>query len=142
MATEGIVKGSIMRIYVDDVAVAKATDCSIEFSAAELTVSHKDISGSWSASDYGELNATISTSALYAADDGESFNDLWTAFIAGTKVTIKFSTEVVGDTYYSGEFLCTNLSINAPNNESVTYTASFKSDGEVEEEVIPAPPEE
>lgn len=132
----GIIKGSIMRVYVDDAAVAKATDCSIEFSANEITISHKDISGSWSASDYGELNATVSTSALYADGDGETFNDLWTAFIAGTKVGIKFSTEVEDDVYYYGDFLVTNLSINAPNNESVTYTASFKSDGLIETDTV------
>lgn len=138
MPTSGIVKGSIMRVYVDSVAVAKATDCSIEFSANEVNIAHKDVSGSWSASDYGELNATISTSALYAELGGESFDTIWGEFLAGTKMTIRFSTEVTGDTYYEGEFLCTSLSINAPNNESVTYSASFKSDGAIASDVVPA----
>jgi len=136
MATEEIVKVSIMHVYVESAAVAKATDCNIEFSANEVNIAHKDISGSWSASDYGELNATITTSALYATGDGETFDDLWTAFLAGTKVTVRFSTEVEGDTYYEGEFLVTSLSINAPNNESVTYSATFKSDGAVDSDVI------
>ncbi len=133
-----IISGSIMRIYLDDVAIAKATDCSIEFSAAERNIAHKDITGSWGGADYGELNATLSTSALYADGDGESFDDLWTAFLAGTKVPIKFSTNVEADVYYYGDFMITSLSINAPNNESVTYSASFKSNGVIDIDTVPA----
>lgn len=132
----GIVKGSIMRVYVEGTAVAKATDCNIEFTAGEVTVSHKDIAGSWSASDYGELSATVTTSALYAEDDGETFNALWTAYIAGTNVTVMMSTEVSTDVYYYGEFLITSLSINAPNNESVTYSATFKSNGLIDSDAV------
>jgi len=131
MPRTGIMKGSVRRVYVGAAAVAKATDCSIEFTVGERTVSHKDITTGWGAVDAGEFSATISTSALYSEDDGESFATLWAAFNTKAYVTLKFSTEVAGDKYYTGSFMISNLSINAPNNESVTYTASFKNNGAV-----------
>lgn len=129
MATTGVHSGSIMRVYVEGAVVAKSTDCNIEFSRGEVVISHKDVTNNWKAVSAGELSATASTNALYAEDDGETFATLWTAFKNRSDVTVNFSSNVSGDKYYYGEFKVTSLSINAPNNESVTYSASFSSNG-------------
>lgn len=131
MASTGIIKGSIMRVYVGATAVAKATDCSFETSVSERTTSHKDITDGWGAVEAGEFSGTITTNALYALTAGESFATLWGAFNTKAYVTLKFSTEVSGDKYYTGSFMITSLSLNAPNNESVTYSASFKNNGAI-----------
>lgn len=143
MATSGVNSGSIMRVYVGaytvEEAVGYATDCSIEFSMGEITISHKDVTSNWKAISGGELSCTISTNALYAEPEvasGQSFDDFWDALIAGTNVYLKFTTEVAGDVYYYGQFLVTSLSLNAPNNESVTYSASFTSNGEIKSGVV------
>lgn len=127
----GIIKGSIMRVYIATTAIAKTTDCSIEFSVGERTVSHKDVTDNWGAVEAGEYSCTISTNALYADDDGDGFAALWTAYSTKAFLTLRFSTQVAGDDYFTGSFMITSLSINAPNNESTTFSASFKNNGAI-----------
>jgi len=143
----GVVSGSIMRVYIGaytaETPIAYATDSSIEFSAGEISISHKDVVNKWKSMTPGELSASVSTNALYAEAEvasGETFDLIWDAFLAGTNVYLKFSTELdgeeeptilTGDVYYYGAFLCTSISLNAANNESVTYSASFTSDGAI-----------
>lgn len=136
MATAGIHSGSIMRVTIGGVAVAKATDSSIEFSRGEISISHKDVTNNWKAVSAGELSATVSTNALYAADEGESFATLWAAFTGRSDVALQFTSSVSGDKYYYGNFKVTSLSVNAPNNESVTYSASFSSNGQIQQGTV------
>jgi len=133
--TTGIQSGTVIRVYVEGTPVAKATDSSIEFSRGEVSISHKDVTSSWKEVDAGELSCSISTNALYATDDGESFATLWTNYAAKTAVVVKFGNAVVDDSYYTGSFYITSLSINAANNESVTYSVSFTNNGAISQAV-------
>ena len=124
-----------MRVYYGATAVAKATDCSIQFSGEIRETVHKDNTGSWKQGEAGQKSGTISTSALYA--EGDTFDTLWTDFTNDTKVTVKFSTEESGSKRFSVDCLITSIQMNATVNENTTYSVSFEMvDAPVRETVV------
>lgn len=126
--------GHLVRLYIGGVAVAKETEASIKFSADTKEISHKDISGGWSDVDAGKLSCEVSGSNLYA--EGESFEDLWTAFSTKAGVVIRFSDETTSNKCFEGTFLITSLEQNSPDNESVTYSWSGMNQGAVTRETV------
>ena len=126
-----IINGHNLRWKVGGVAIAKATDCTVSISGDTRDTAHKDIGSGvgagWAGSEYGTKNWEGSCSALYAED--ESYETLWTAFNANTKIAVEFSDGTVGNKKYTGTAVITSLEQNAPNNEDVTYSVSFKGDG-------------
>lgn len=129
MATVGIVNGHVLRWYINGTAIAKATSCSLDFSAETRDTAHKDVGGptGWADSETGQLSFSGSCDALYA--EAEQFETLYTAFAAGTTLTMEYSTDVTGDKFFSCSILVTGLSMNADNNENVTYSATFTGKG-------------
>lgn len=132
MPTTGIVNGHNLRFFIGSTptAIAKATNCTITFSAETRDTAHKDVGGptGWADSETGQLSFTGTCEALYA--EAEQFETLWTAFSTGSAVDFEYSTDVNGDKYFSGSALVTQLDMNAPNNENVTYTVTFTGKGE------------
>jgi len=128
--TPGIMNGKLLRLYIDGVAQAKATECSVSFTAETREASHKD-SGGWKESLPGMKSASLSSSGLHAEDSTNTVHDLYAAWLAGTPIAASFSTEVVGDKFYSGLFVITQLELNAPNEENVTWSVSLESAGAI-----------
>lgn len=129
MATTGIVNGHNLRFFLAGTAIGQATSCSISFSAETRDTAHKDVGGptGWADVETGQLSWTGTCDALYS--EAQQFETLYTAFAAGTAVTVQYSTDVTGDKYFYGSALVTALDMNADNNENVTYTVSFTGKG-------------
>lgn len=134
MATTGILNGHNVRWFVAGTAIAKATTCSISFSAETRESSHKDNTGSWAVNASGKKSFTGSCDALMA--EGESFETLWAALDAGTVLTMEYSTDVAGDYEFSCTMICTGLDMNADNDEDVTYSATFTGTGQPTRSVV------
>ena len=124
MPSTGIINGHDLRVYTDaatpstDVAIAKATECSISMSAQMREVAHKDTSGSaggWKEVLPGQKSATITCSALYAESD--DLEDLFDNFDNGTSCIVEFKTATSGDKYFrAATAYITSLEQNAPDN--------------------------
>lgn len=129
MATVGIVNGHNLRWYLDGVAIAKATECTISMSTALRETTHKDVGGptGWAANESGVLSWEGQCTALFA--EAESFETLWTAFSTAVQVDIVFSTDESGDKTFEGSAIITSLEMNAPDNENVSYSVSFTGNG-------------
>jgi predicted secreted protein len=126
-----IINGHNLRIKIGGTAIAKATECSVSISGDVREVAHKDIGtgvgAGWSSAEYGTKSWEAQCSALYA--ESETFETIFTAFNASTKVTFEFSDGVTGNKKMTGTAVITSIEQNAPNNEEVTYSVSFKGDG-------------
>ena len=122
--------GHLVRIYIGGVAVAKETSASIKFSGETKEISHKDISGNWSDADIAKLSCEISGQGLDGSD-ATGVDQLWTAFVNKTPVTMRWSDNVAGNKYWEGSFLITSLESNAPDNESTDYSFSATNKGEI-----------
>lgn len=128
MPTAGIINGKLLRLYIADVAVSKATECTLSISVGTRGSSHKD-SGGWEDSLSSIKSWTMSTSALYALDSTNSPQSIAAAVLAGTPVAVRFTTDVTGDTYYSGTGIITKFDVNAPNEEDSTFSIEIKGSG-------------
>ena len=136
MPTTGIINGTLMRLYKDSTAIGYATSCQMNVSSAMREILTKDSAvGGWREVKKGQLSGTLSTEALYAGPGDAStnylFDDLFNDLIAGTELTIKFTTDVVGDNVYTMKAICTSLDLNAGVEENVSYSASFEVTGSI-----------
>lgn len=136
MATTGVVDVKDLTIYLDDkgsssyAAIACATDASLEASRDMREILCKDTGGGVDY-EYGVFRFTLSGSGLFALDAAnEGGIELMDRLIAGTKVAFKFSTEVSGDSYWSGTGLLTSVGFNSSGASGENATYSFSIQGE------------
>jgi len=139
MATSGVINSTLLRVYVGSTAVACAVDATLSFTRDLRDATCKD-SGSWRDILPGRISGTISTSGLYKDDsapvDGGAV-DIYDDLIAGTNVTVLFSTEVTGDTRWSAPAYVTQWELNSAGSEdNVTYSATFEISGTVTKETV------
>ena len=130
MATTGIMNGTLLGVYVGSTLVAHATEGSISLSMDTRDATTKDSSGYRDLLE-GTRSGSISVSALYADDAAYGVTDLMTAFSNRTTLTVKFSTEVSGDDYWSATCYLTSLEVSAATEDNATYSASFEISGAV-----------
>ena len=136
MATSGVINTRLLRVYTGDtpVAVACATDAQLSLNTELRDATCKD-TGGWRDILPGLKSGQITTSGLYKDDDAPTdggFTDLYDDWSAGTEVTVRFSTEVVGDTYYEASAYITSLELNSSGvDENVSYSATFEIAGTI-----------
>lgn len=128
MPTTGAIKANNLLMYVDDNAVLCTKSASISSSLAFIDATCKDNDGaeqslpaglSWS----GALDGIYAMDATYGADD------LWALHLAKTRIAIKFSTEVTGDTFFSGNAYIESINMNGNVNDVAQWDISLKGDG-------------
>lgn len=130
MATAGIMNGTLLGVYVGSTLVAHATEGSISLSMDTRDVTTKDSSGMRELLE-GTKSGSISVSALYAEDAAYGVEELMTAWANRTALTVKFSTEVSGDHYWSANAYLTSLEVSASTEDNASYSASFELTGAV-----------
>jgi len=135
MATIGTVNGTIIAIYIGAVKIDKQLDASLSISHDPRTGINKD-SGGWEETRSGKKSWEMNGESEFAFDATEGFDDLFDAMIAGTEVTVKFSTEISGDTSYSGVAQITKLESSPGVEEDVKYSYSFKGNGAISKATI------
>jgi len=130
MATAGIVNATLIGIYVGTSKIAMATSGSLSINQALRTSINKD-DGGWEKSFGGARSWNMSGDSEFAFDSTYGPSQLADAIIAGTKLTLKFSTEVVGDIKFSGEAYIETFEISGGAEENATYSYSFKGTGAI-----------
>lgn len=130
MATTGIMNGTLLGVYSAGTLIAHATEGSISLSMDTRDATTKDSSASRDLLE-ATKSGTISVSALYAEDAAYGVDDLMSSWAARTVLTIKFSTEVTGDHFWSGSAYVTSLEVNAGMEDNVSYSATFELSGAI-----------
>jgi TP901-1 family phage major tail protein len=130
MPTTGIMNGTLLGVYVGSTLIAHATEGSISLSMDTRDATTKGSSGNRELLE-STRSGSISVSALYADDAAYGVNDLMTVFSNRTSVTVKFSTEVSGDDYWSATAYLTSLEVSAGMEDSATFSASFEITGAI-----------
>lgn len=133
MPTTNVVNSTLMALYVDVsgtlTKVNHLTDASISFTHEPRDITTKDSAG------YRELleglrSWSASGSGLFAEDATYGYNDLETLLQNRTKVTIRFMTNVTGDTYWEGEAYISSLDKTSSGAEdNVTFSISMEGTG-------------
>lgn len=142
MATTGIIDGRLLKIWKNVggtlTPVACATECSISLSKSTRDITCKDSDAGYQDFLAGVTSGTISVSGLYSQSATNIKADaLYDDFTAGTPVTIRFSTEVSGDTYYECQAIITSWEVSSPNSgDNVTYSATFQIKGAITKDTV------
>jgi predicted secreted protein len=128
MATTGAVIGNGLLLYIEGVAIACTTDASFDFSREILEVTCKDNDGAKQIR-LGGTDGSFSVSGIWKFDAAYGVEDLVTAWLAGTLVTVRWATDSVGDFYLEADAYITNISGSSPVNDAVTFEATFSITG-------------
>jgi predicted secreted protein len=132
MASSGIVNGTKFGIYDGSTLIAYATSGSVSMNHSTRESSNKESSG-WKEIMEGQRDWECSCEGMVAfltlggaAVAGKTVDELFTTYIAtrGT-LTVSFESSDTGDYKWSGTAYMSSLSIDAPNEESSTYSCSF-----------------
>ena len=126
--TAGILNGTDLLVYDGANPLMHATDCSIQLSMGLRDTSTK-LSSGWKTSLAAQRSWTGSSNGLVALDAVYNLLYLQNLIINRTLVTLNFKTQNVADFYYQGTAWLTACSVTAPNNNNVTYQASFEGTG-------------
>jgi len=124
MATTGILNGTDLLVYVGSDAIAHSTSCSLSLSMDTRDATTKDSAG-WTDRLEGLRSWEISGEGLVALDAEYGFTDLFALYNGRTSATVKFSTEVSGDKYYSGTAYLTSLEQEAPTEDNTSFSFTF-----------------
>lgn len=136
----GLVKGTDLRIYIGTKKIANEQNCTIDLSTAMIETSSKD-SGDWMTQIPGRkswgLSATIQ---LDYADGGANYtyDELLTAWLDGTTLTVTFKTATVGDTTLTGTAYVESKPIKSDDQTIATCDISLKGTGALTKNTVSA----
>jgi len=133
MATEGIINGTNLRIYAGGTVIGNATSCTLTVSREMREILTKDSPGNgWTENKPGRKSGTLSTEGLASTDTANRTPKyLFDALNNGTPIVLRFTTDVVGDTYWEGSGYCSSFESTAAVEENATYPAEFTVHGAI-----------
>ena len=143
-ATEGVINGTKIGIYAAGTKVAYATSASISSNQSLRDTTTKD-SGAWRGQAEGlrDWEASVEGMVIFTDDAsgsgiaGLTVDEVFATYMTTrTKFTLKFSTAETGDFEWSGDAYLTSLSMDAPTEDSSTWSASFGGTGELTKATI------
>jgi predicted secreted protein len=128
MATTGIISDDEYYILVNSVKFTHITSCSLTIGQETIDITSFDSAG-WKEIKSGDLNWSMDVEAYYAMDAAENGDEASADIVAGTSHTLLLSTEVTGDTTFSGTAYPTSFSINSSKGSAVTLSVSYEGTG-------------
>lgn len=135
MATTGKFNGTLFMVNVAGTDISHSKDATLSISSDMIETTTKDSSGY---KEYipGEKGGEITCSGLWAFDATYGIDELITAQLAGTQVTVLFTTGVSGDKRISASAYITDISGNAPQNDAAAFDITFQLTGTLTWETI------
>lgn len=119
------IKGLDVLIKVGTQVVGGQRNASLEMSAETIDTTVKS-TGGWAAKIPGIKSWTSSCDGVYFLDDA-GLQAAQTAFMNGTEVQLVFSNS--SGLAYSGQAVITSMSVEAGQEDVVSYTISFEGTG-------------
>ncbi len=124
MATTGPFNGTNLLVYAAGTAIGYSTSCTLNANIAMIDVTTKG-SGGDTDNIPGVRDWSVDVEGVVALDNSYNAEYLDGLRTGRTKVMLKFSTNTSGDGYWHGYAYITSLSITAPMEDKVTFSASF-----------------
>ena len=119
------IKGLDVLIKVGSTVVGGQRNASLEMSAETIDTTVKS-TGGWAAKIPGIKSWTSSCDGVYFLDDA-GLEAAQAAFMNGTEVKLDFSNSA--GLAYSGQAVITSMSVEAGQEDVVSYTISFEGTG-------------
>ena len=119
------IKGLDVLIKVGSTVVGGQRNASLEMSAETIDTTVKT-TGGWASKITGIKSWTSSCDGVYFVDDA-GLEAAQTAFMSGTEVKLDFTNS--SGLAYSGQAVITSMSVEAGQEDVVSYTISFEGTG-------------
>jgi TP901-1 family phage major tail protein len=123
-----ILNGTSLGIYVGGTKIAGCTSHSVSTSHSLRDATSKD-SGGWSESLEGLREWSAEGEGFFALDAAYGYTDLYALMKSRASVTVRFSSETSGSEYHEGTAYLTELSADAPVEDSTTFSFSLQGTG-------------
>ncbi len=130
MASTGIINATIVAIKVGATKINNALSAELNITMEPRESLNKD-SGGWRARFSGAKSWEMSGEAEFAPDATYGLEELFDALLAGTSLTMLFTTDVTGDTQFGGSAVITNLTKSAGVEENVQISYTFAGNGAI-----------
>lgn len=130
MATTGTVEGNSLLLYIDGEPIVCTTEAGFDFSREIIEAVCKDNNGARQIK-LGGTSGTFTVSGLWKFDGAYQIEDLMDAFLNGTLLTARWTTDETGDFYLEADVYITNISGASPVNDNVTFDATFEITGPI-----------
>ena len=132
-----IFNGTNLGVYIGGTLIAAAQDVSMSLSMETIDITTKDSAG------YRELLAGLRSGSMscnglidYVDASNKDVTDLYGAWEGRTELTLKFSSEITGDTSFEASGFLTSLEQSGGTEDTATYSATFELTGQVTDAVI------
>lgn len=125
--TTGQINGTSLLVYAAGNAIAYSKSCTLNRNAATIDVTSKASAGDTDILP-GLKDWSIDVDGLVALDSNYNAEYLDGLITGRTRVMLKFSTNTSADGYWHGYAYVTSLSITAPMEDAITFSASFAGD--------------
>lgn len=137
MATTGVVKSQLLKIYTGATAITCLTNASVSMSTEMRDTTCKD-SGDWTDNLPGTRTWSMSGDAYYSFDGANGASALFSAWTGGTLTMLVYQTAVTGDKKYTGSGYITSLEFTSPGgtNENCTFSFEFQGAGALSEGTV------
>jgi predicted secreted protein len=135
-----LVNGTDLRIFVGTKKIANETTCSIDLSTSMIETSSKD-SGAWMTQIPGRKSWSLSsTIQLDYADPTTTYtyDELLTAWLDQTELTVSFRTAAVNDTMLTGKAYVASKPVQGGDQEIATVEITLQGTGALTKGAVPA----
>lgn len=124
--------GTAVILYADYYPFAYGKTNSLTLSRAAIDVSNKGSNG-WKETIYGQGSGSFDFEGIFVEAASWGYIEAYNAMVNKTVLTIKMSSDHIGDKYYQGTCLITSLKNTAPMEDAQTWAATFELVGEIEQ---------
>lgn len=137
MATTGILVHDDLYVLVNSAKFDHLTSLTFTVNQETIDITSMDSNG-WRDLAVADKNWSLSLEAFYAMDATEGADESYDDLVAGTSTTILISSEVTGDTTYTGSAKVTSWAINPSKGSGVTVSISFEGTGAITKSTVGA----
>ena len=128
MATTGILHDDVWYVLVNAAKFTHITSCSLSTDQETIDVTSYD-SSKWKDIASGDKSWKVDIEGHYAMDATEGGDEAQVDLVAGTSVTLLVTTQVQGDTTYSGSAKVTSVNFSGSKGSSTKVSVSFMGTG-------------
>ena len=123
MAT--VINGTNLRFYWEGTAIGEATSCTLNLTRETRETLTKDNVASWTQYQPGRKSGTCDFEGLISYDTTNTdVGDIFTAFDAGTSITMRFTDDTATHPYWECEVIITSMTMAGSVEENATYSAT------------------
>lgn len=127
-----LVNGTDLRIFVGTKKIAFEKSCDIELSTKMIETSSKD-SGDWESAIPGRKSWGLSASIQLDYNDADTavytYDELLTAWLNNSALTVSFKTSASGATVLTGQAFCESKPVKGGDQEIATVDIKLKGTG-------------